>query len=66
MLCTKGSRIKYVEVKGTRTDERTVRLTAGEVAFIVRNEPHCALCVAHRIRITGDSKPIASGTDQLG
>jgi hypothetical protein len=60
-LCTKGSRMKYVEVKGTQTDGRTVILTAGEVAFIGRNQPNCVLCVVHGIRISGDSQPTASG-----
>jgi Domain of unknown function (DUF3883) len=60
-LCTRGSRIKYVEVKGTQTDGRTVLLTAGEVAFIGRNQPNCVLCVVHGIRISGDSQPTASG-----
>jgi hypothetical protein len=60
-LCTRGGRIKYVEVKGTQTDGRTVILTAGEVAFIGRNQPHCVLCVVHGIRVSGDSKPTASG-----
>lgn len=60
-LCTRGSRTKYVEVKGTQTDGRTVVLTAGEVAFISRNQPNCVLCVVHGIRISGDSKPTASG-----
>jgi hypothetical protein len=60
-LCTRGSRTKYVEVKGTQTDGRTVVLTAGEVTFIHRNNPNCVLCVVHGIRISGDSKPTASG-----
>ena len=60
-LCTRGSRTKYVEVKGTQTGGRTVVLTAGEVAFIRRNNPNCVLCVVHGIRISGDSMPTASG-----
>jgi hypothetical protein len=60
-LCTKGPVIKYVEVKGTQTDGRTIILTAGDVAFIRRNDPNSVLCVVHGIRITGNRKPIASG-----
>jgi len=60
-LCRRGSEKKYVEVKGTQTAGNAVVLTAGEVSFIHRNTRHCVLCVVHGIRITGDSKPKASG-----
>jgi hypothetical protein len=60
-LCRRGSRTKYVEVKGTQTGGRTVVLTAGEVAFMRRNSPNCVLCVVSGIKISGHSKPTASG-----
>jgi len=61
LLCTKGSEVKYVEVKGTLSGGKRVILTAGEVSFIGGNKPRCRLCVVHDIKITKGRKPKASG-----
>ena len=61
LLCTKGLKVKYVEVKGTQECGQAVVLTAGEVAFIRRNRPNCVLCVVHDIRVNNRRRPRAAG-----
>jgi hypothetical protein len=61
LLCEKGGRCKYVEVKGTQASGFDIVLTAGEVRFINDNKFDCILCVVHGINVKGARTPVASG-----
>ena len=62
LLCTKGEREIYVEVKGTQSPGKTVFLTKNEVALAQDEEVESALFLQHSVSVDRSTKPVtASG-----
>ena len=59
--CTKGGRLRYIEVKGTRTLGRQVLLTPNEVKLPDRKGAVVDLCVVHSVKVTDGKKIRCSG-----
>lgn len=60
--CERGGETMFVEVKGTTGTGDEVQLTAGEVAFAVRNRPAMMLIVVSGIALEEhDGKAVATG-----
>ena len=62
-LCTSGSEVLQLEVKGTTGDHGPVNVTAGEVTHSREHPQHAAIAIVSGIRVTpdADGKPTASG-----
>ena len=62
LLCTKGDKTRYVEVKGTRGGSRAVFVTRREVAQVRQNPGECDLLVLHGIEL----KTVGSRVEAVG
>jgi hypothetical protein len=61
LLCTKGKKKLYVEVKGVTGSGEKLIVTRNEVAFAEKNRANMVLFVVHSINVKGTKHPKASG-----
>jgi len=59
--CTEDGRLRYIEVKGTRTSGNQVLLTPNEVKLPDRKGAIVDLCVVHSVKVAGGKKIKCSG-----
>ena len=52
LLCSRGRKVLYVEVKGTQTDGSEIILTNGEVEFARRHQGQMVLFILHSIEVS--------------
>lgn len=61
LKCQKGKRVKYVEVKGTKTEGKSTLLTRNEVDFANKNKGKMVLYIQYSVDVRGAKKPSVSG-----